>query len=48
MNLTNCQEPSLAKDDLTYTREIISPHLTSRDYPTAIGRRVLWDIRPKG
>ncbi|MBE9042056.1 hypothetical protein IQ235_14845 [Oscillatoriales cyanobacterium LEGE 11467] len=36
MAMADCREPYLDAEDIAYTREIISPHLLSRDYPTAM------------
>ena len=33
MAMAGCQHPTLDADDLAYTREILSPHLATQDYP---------------
>jgi hypothetical protein len=36
MAMAGCSKPSLDKDELEYTREVIAPNLDSKDYPIVI------------
>jgi hypothetical protein len=36
MAMAGCDEPALNADEISYTREIIDPHLDTKDYPTII------------
>lgn len=34
MAMAGCQQPALDEDDIAYTRTVISPYLSTQDYPT--------------
>jgi hypothetical protein len=36
MAMAGCDKPALDADEISYTREIIEPHLDTKDYPTII------------
>lgn len=36
MAMAGCQQPILDVDEIAYTQEIISPHLSTQDYPTIV------------
>lgn len=36
MAMSGCQQPTLDIDDIAYTWEVISPHLSTQDYPTIL------------
>jgi hypothetical protein len=36
MAMAGCEQPSLDKDELEYTREVIAPNLDTKDYPVII------------
>lgn len=36
MAMAGCTQPAIAVDDIAYTLEVISPYLSTRDYPTTV------------